>query len=92
MCIFLVFVVLECCGVDSLSTFRDVNPVVEGQENETEIYIYIYIFKFCTITNKCTIISQIITVLHVSTLLCHPQGACNQYFAKLQKYFKCRYW
>jgi len=28
-------------------------------------------------TNKCTIISQIITLLHVSTLSCHPQGACN---------------
>jgi len=32
-------------------------------------------------TNKCTIISQIITLLHVSTLSCHPQGACNLYFA-----------
>ena len=28
-----------------------------------------------TITNKCTINWQIITLLHVSTLLCHPQGA-----------------
>jgi len=27
---------------------------------------------------KCTIISQIITPLHVSTLSCHPQAACNQ--------------
>ena len=43
----------------------------------------------CTMTNKCTIISQIITLLHVSTLSCHPQGACNQYVAKLHKYFKC---
>jgi len=33
---------------------------------------------FCTVTNRCTIISQIITLLHVSTLLCHPQGAGNQ--------------
>jgi len=41
-------------------------------------------------TNKRTIISQIITLLlHVSTLSCHPQTACNQYPAKLQKYFKC---
>jgi len=38
---------------------------------------------------KCTIISQIITLLHVSTLSCHPLGACNQYFAKIHKYFKC---
>jgi hypothetical protein len=44
---------------------------------------------FCTVTNKCTIISQIITLLHVSTLLCHPQGACSQHLTKLQKYFKC---
>jgi len=40
-------------------------------------------------TNKCTIISQIITLLHVSTLLCHPQGAYNQYLVKLHRYFKC---
>jgi hypothetical protein len=33
---------------------------------------------------KRTIISQIITLLHVSTLLCHPQEACNQYLAKLK--------
>jgi len=32
-------------------------------------------------TNKCTIISQIITLLNVSTLSCHPQGACNQHLA-----------
>jgi len=44
-------------------------------------------------TNRCTIISQIITLLHVSTLSCHPhQGACNQYLAKLYKYFKCSCW
>ena len=40
----------------------------------------------CTTTNQCTIISQIITLLHVSTLSCHPQGTCNQYVAKLQQY------
>jgi len=47
---------------------------------------------FCTITNKYTIISQIITLLHVSTLSCHAQTAYNQYLAKLHKYFKssCR--
>jgi len=32
---------------------------------------------FCIMTNKCTIISQINTLLHVSALSCHPQGACN---------------
>jgi len=39
-----------------------------------------------------TIISQIITLLHVSTLSCHPQTACNQYLAKLHQHFKCSCW
>ena len=39
-----------------------------------------------------TIISQIITLLHVSTLSCHLQRACNQYLAKLHKCFKCSCW
>jgi len=43
---------------------------------------------FCTMTNKCTINSQIITFLNVSTLSCHPQGACNQYLAKLTQVFQ----
>ena len=52
----------------------------------------VHLLLFCTVTHKCTIISQIITLLHVSTLSCHPQTACNQYFAKLHKYFKCSCW
>jgi hypothetical protein len=36
--------------------------------------------------NQCTINSQITKLLHVSTLSCFPQGACNQYLAKLRKY------
>jgi len=52
----------------------------------------VHYFLFRTMTNKCTIISQIITLLHVSTLSCHPQGACNQYLAKLHNYFKCSCW
>jgi len=43
-------------------------------------------------TNKCTIISQIITLLHVLTLSRHPQGACNQCLVKLHTYFKCIWW
>jgi len=46
----------------------------------------------CTLTNKCTISSQIITLLHVSTLSCHPQGDCNQYLAQLHQYFKGSCW
>jgi len=38
------------------------------------------------------IYSQIITLLHFSTMLFHPQGVCNQYLAKLHKYFKCSCW
>jgi hypothetical protein len=38
----------------------------------------VHLLLFRTMTNSCTIISQIITLLHVSTLSCHPQGACNQ--------------
>ena len=40
----------------------------------------VHLLLFCAMTNKCTIISQIITLLHVSTLSCHPQGTCNQCF------------
>jgi len=43
---------------------------------------------FCAMTNKCTIISQIIILLHISKLSYDPQGTCIQYFAKLHKYFK----
>jgi len=48
----------------------------------------VHLLLFCTMTNKCTIISQIITLLHVSTLSCHPEGACNQFLAKLHKIYK----
>jgi len=45
---------------------------------------------FCTMNQQMhTIISQIITLLHVSTLSCHPQTACNQYLVKLHQYFNC---
>ena len=44
---------------------------------------------FCPMTNKCTIISQIITLLHVSTLSCHPQTACIlPYYQQMHNYFK----
>jgi len=51
----------------------------------------VHLFLFCTLTNKYTIIWKI-TLLEASTLSCHPQGACNQYIAKLHKYFKCSCW
>jgi hypothetical protein len=44
-----------------------------SRQLQTQILILTF-FLFCTLTNKCTIISQIIiTFLHVSTLSCHPQ-------------------
>jgi len=52
----------------------------------------VHLLLFCTMTNKCTIISQIITLLHVSTQSCYRQGSCNQYLAKLHEYFKCGCW
>jgi len=52
-------------------------------ENRTNTFLY------RTVTNKRTIISQTVTLLHVSTPSCHRQGACNQYLTKLHKYFKC---
>jgi hypothetical protein len=59
------------------------------RKNQRIYFIILFFLLFCTMTNKCIIISQIITLLHVSTLSCHPQTACNQYLAKLHKYFKC---
>ena len=51
--------------------------------------VQLSVILFCTVNQQMhTIISQIITPLHVSTLSCHPQAACNQYFAKLHQYFK----
>jgi len=52
----------------------------------------VHLLLFRTMTNKSTIILHIITFVHVSTLSCHPQGASNQYLAKLHKYFKCSCW
>ena len=40
--------------------------------------IFFLFFLLCTMTNERTIISQIITILHVSTLSCHPQGASTR--------------
>ena len=60
--------------------------------SQTSTFLKLIPIAFCIMTNKCTIILQIITLLHVSTLSCHPQGACNQYLAKLHKYYKFRCW
>ena len=59
--------------------------------NYTELFQYLYPASFIILYNDQqmhTIISQIITLLHVSTLSYHPQTACNQYFVKLQQVFQ----
>ena len=66
-----------------------VQEVTDTRGSNKELPPLFCFLLFCTMTNKCTIISQIITLLHVSTLSCHLQTACNQYLAKLHKYFKC---
>jgi hypothetical protein len=55
-----------------MSTHLIQTPGLYPKENTLDYIL------FCTMTNKRTIISQIITLLHVSTLSCHPHGACNQ--------------
>jgi len=45
--------------------------------HDSKHHISLFFFLFCTVTNDCTIISQIITLLHVSTLSYHPQGIFN---------------
>ena len=58
--------------------------------NYCMFYFNVLCILSCTMNQKMhTIISQIITLLHVSTLSCHPQTVCNQYLAQLHQYFKC---
>jgi len=72
-------VILKKLVINILSSYTSISNAAVGN-------------TVCTLTNKCTITSQIITLLHVSTLSCHPQEACNQHLAKLHKYFKCSCW
>jgi hypothetical protein len=55
-------------------------------------HLRVFFLLCCTMIDRCTIISQIITLLHVSTLLCHPQAACNQCLVKLHQCVKCSCW
>jgi len=75
---------INCATLTASSYIRTFLKMCHG-----EIIIIFLLSLFCTNTKKCTIISQIITLLHVSTLSRHPQTACNQYLAKLHKYFNC---
>ena len=70
----------------------------QTKNKQTTFFIFYFLYfefclLFCTMTNKSTINSQIITLLlHVSTLLCHPQEVRSYYLAKLRKYVKCSCW
>jgi hypothetical protein len=85
----------------------DIAAIVDGMElrfifslplgNNSGTLLFLYMYPASVIILQSdqqmhTIISQIITLLHVSTLSCHPQTACKQYLAKLHQYFKCNYW
>jgi len=58
-----------------------------------------HLVLFCTMTNKCTVISQIIILLHVSTLSCHKTYVkdlnCKSHYQQLLLKHLCnlaRYW
>jgi hypothetical protein len=75
-------VILRQLVINTLLSYTSMSNVAVGNT----------ILLFCTMTNKRTIISQIIALPHVSTLSCHRQTACNQYLVKLHKYVKCSCW
>jgi hypothetical protein len=54
--------------------------------NHLTVMSYIFFIILYNDKQMHTITSQIITPLHVSTLSCHPQTACNEYLAKLHQY------
>jgi len=54
-------------------------PIARGKRPKGFFLIFFILYY----DQQCTIISQIITLLHVSTLSCYPQGSCNQCLAKL---------
>ena len=75
--------------------FNNLGKISSTLKMEAPFYFntcIVHLLLFCTMIKKCTIISQIITLLHVSTLSCRPQGTCNQKLAKLHKCFKFSCW
>jgi hypothetical protein len=87
---------LSDTGIDDVKKQRNAeyakhinDPVLSSLKMEGIRLLFIL---FCTMTNICTIISQNITLLHISTLSYNPHGVCNQYLAKLHEYIKCTCW
>jgi hypothetical protein len=82
---------IQCTRVNHLLTVNTAAAVWTQCIHYCNTY-NVHLLLFCTLTNQCTIISQIITLLHVSTLPCHPQGFRNEHLAKLHKHFKRSCW
>ena len=76
---------MACRGAsDNLQELLRMPKIFTTTHRHTRLFIIFYNDQ-----QMHTIISQIITLLHVSTLSCHRQVACNQYLAKLHRYVKC---
>ena len=71
---------VNCRGPQWCQTYMKIGSAnFQERSHSYAAPIDITVSLFGTMTNKWTIISQIITLLHVSTLSFHPQGAGNQY-------------
>ena len=75
MCAFTILVTNSGKKLYALVSLKRLSVSTEASLNYKLVIMH---SLFCNMTNKCTTISQIITLLHISTLSCHPQGACNQ--------------
>ena len=71
------------------ATLCGLTSILDGGTGHEIIFFIIILYNDQQIHK---IISQIITLLHVSTMSCHPQTACNQCLAKLHQYFKNSCW
>jgi len=61
------------------SDFIGVFAKKKNSENDYEFIMSVHLsaWNSATFSNKCTVISQIITLLHVSTLSYHSQRTCK---------------
>jgi hypothetical protein len=54
--------------------------------SQTDIIFKLIPTAFCTMTNKCTIISQIITFLPILTISCNPHSESFVFQTAIQKF------
>jgi len=82
----------------SLSSSADSWRIKWGESWQSNFFFYfnactLYLLLFCTMTNKWTQLFHKLSHCYMFRhYRCHPQTACNQYLAKLHKYFKCSCW